>query len=206
MKPRRTFSHHREPRLLLNEGQRLRAALGLTQQDLAHLLEVSRAAVAMAECGDRALPWPQAKRLHALQAALRAAPPLPPPAPAAPAELSATDRDDLDLRRLELTLEARPLAEKLERQRVRLAQARRWQQVLPALRAAFAADNATAFAASGPANHADADAWLDRFERWAAGRVALGAGAAALWEVRLGAIAWEVAEITRRLGEAPAPA
>ncbi|WP_400190122.1 hypothetical protein [Hymenobacter sp. B81] len=181
---RRKFSHHRPLQSSHNATQAVRARLGLTQDDLAYLMEVSRAAVAMDEHGTRFLPWPQAKLLFALQAALPAA--LPPPEPPV---LTEAQRDDLSFRRQGLRVAARPLQQKLEHLQVRLAQARCWQQVLPQLRTAFPADNA------------HAHEWLSLFERRAAGILRHEAGAPALLQVRLAAIALEIAEITRLLDD-----
>lgn len=182
---RRKFSHHLPPRSAHNATQAVRARLGLTQDELAYLLDVSRTAVAMDECGTRFLPWPQGKLLLALQTALPAA--LPPPEPPV---LTEADRDDLSFRRQGLQVAAHPLQQKLERVEVRLAQARCWQQVLPQLRSAFPADNT------------HAHEWLNVFERRAAGILRTEAGAPALLQVRLAAIASEIADITRLLNDA----
>lgn len=187
---RRKFSHQRGPRFQHNMSQVVRAYLGLTQDDLATLMDVSRAAVSMDEYGTRDLPWPQVQLLHALHAALPA-----PDAPMAPAPLMLTpsDRDDLSFRHLQLTTQVYPLKQKLERLQVRLAQAQCWQQAMPQLRNTF------------PAENAEAHKWLDRFERRAASTLRTEAGTPALLQVRLAAIEFEMAEITRLLGDAPAP-
>jgi transcriptional regulator with XRE-family HTH domain len=184
---RRKFSAKRPLRPQHNATQAVRAQLGLTQNDLASLMEVSRVAVSMDEHGSRSLPWPQIGLLYALRAALPATP-APPPPPV----LTATDRADLEFRRKVLRVAAFPLEEKLERGQLRLAQARCWQQVLPQLRTTF------------PANNTWAHEWLDMFERRAAITLRRQAGSPALLQVRLAAIAFEITEITRLLGDEPA--
>jgi hypothetical protein len=111
-----------------------------------------------------------------------------------PLNLTAADRDDLDFRRQGLRLDLYPLRQKLKRQQVLLAQAQCWQQVLPQLRATFPADNA------------HAHEWLDHFEKRAATILRDEAGAPALLQVRLAAIEFEIAEITRLLGDGEAAA
>ncbi len=187
MLKRRTFSHQQGPRPVQNAAQRVRAELGLTQNDLAHLLEVSRSAVAMDERGERSLPWPNAALYYALQVALNVPP--PPPDALPPPALSAANRADLDFYRQGLALQVHPLAQKLRCALVPLAQARRWQQVLPALRAAFAAANAGA----------EAHAWLDTFERRAARTERTAGGPLAQLQTRLAAVAFELAELDRLL-------
>ncbi len=181
----RKFSNQRGPSPLLNESQHVRAHLGLTQAGLAALLNVSRQALSMHEHGTRPLPLAPFGWLFKLYQALP--PPGAPPAPPPPPALTATDRDDLEFRRQGLALEVWPLEQKLHRAQVRLAQARRWQQAAPALRAAFAADDARA------------QARLDRFEDRAADVVRTEAGSPALLQVRLAALNFEIAEITRLL-------
>ncbi len=185
------FSHQRPLRPLHNATQAVRARLGLTQDDLAALMQVSRAAVSMDEHGSRDLPWPQVQLLQALyQVVLPLATEAHAPLP--PLTLTAADRDDLDFRRLGLRVAAAPLQLKLERSQLQLAQAQCWQRVLPQLRATFPPENAWAHG------------WLDRFERRAGGLLRTEAGGPALLQVRLAAIAFEIAEITRLLGDAPA--
>jgi DNA-binding XRE family transcriptional regulator len=187
---KRKFSNQRGPSPYHGAMQGVRAHLGLTQDDLALLLRASRTAVSMAECGERTLPWEQEKLVQDLFQAVKAAQPVP----AGPLVLSTADRDGLDLRRQRLRLDHYPLAEKLAALQVRLAQARCWQRVLPQLRAAF------------PADDARAQQWLDLFERRAAGLLDIDAGAPALLQVRLAAIEFEMAEITRLLGDGEAVA
>lgn|GEM_PF-3795179 len=179
------FSRQRGPQPFHNFTQTVRAYLGLTQDQLAMLMQVSRAAVSMDEYGTRALPWPQVQLLHALHQAL-------PPGPAAALpvllNLTASDRDDLDFRRQGLRLDLYPLRQKLARQQVQLAQARCWQQILPQLHTTFPTDNA------------HAHEWLDHFEKRAANTLRNQAGAPALLQVRLAAIEFEIAEITQQLG------
>lgn len=188
---RRKFSHQLPLRPQHTPAQALRARLGLTQDDLADLLEVSRAAISMEEHGSRSLPWPQIGLLNALYQVVL---PLPAdPAPVPPAPLTADDRAELDYRRLGLRVAAGPLEKKLAREHLRLAQARCWQLVLPQLRAAFPPEN--------PWAHT----WLDERTRRAAVALRSAGGPAALLQVRLAAIAFEIAEITRLLGEVDAP-
>ncbi|GAA4364573.1 hypothetical protein GCM10023185_34200 [Hymenobacter saemangeumensis] len=179
----RIFSNHRGPSPSHNATQLVRAHLGLTQQDLARLMQVSRTAVAMDERGERYLPWPKSKLLHDLCTVL----PTPhgsAPVPAVPAPvLSAADRKELDWRRRTIALEVFPLEQKLARVEVRLAQARLWQQALPALRAAF------------PAEDARAQRWLDYFEAEAAATLSTDSGQPALLKLRLATVAFELAEI-----------
>ena len=185
----RKFSSGRGPRPFLNATQLVRAHLGLTQQDLADLLRVSRGAVAMDERGERFLPGASAERLRQLGQVLPV-PDGPAPVPAVPAPvLSADDRETLDLRRQGLALEAYPLKKQLARVEVRLAQARLWQQALPALRVAF------------PAEDAFAHQWLDYFAGKAAATLRDDSGTPALLGLRLATLAFEMAEIDRLLGE-----
>ena len=187
---RRRFSAKGTNPYFQNTGERMRAELGLSQDHLALLLNVSRSAVAMAERGERLLPGAEVSLLDALREAV-----LPPP-PDEPAQLvlDPADRADLDFRCRKLQVEAYPLEQKLERLRIRLAQARRWQQVLPTLRATF------------PTSNVRAQQWLDMFERHAKGVLSTDSGLPALLRARLAAIAFEMAEITKLLGDEAGPA
>jgi transcriptional regulator with XRE-family HTH domain len=188
----RNFSSHRGPTPFLNNIQQLRAHLGLSQQDLADLIRVSRTAVAMDERYKRSLPWPKSKMLLELCQVL----PVPDgsaPLPAVPAPLlSAADREELDWRRRDIAREIYPTKQRLARVEVRLAQARLWQQALPALRAAF------------PASDTFAHQWLDHFVGKAAVTLNADSGQPTLLKLRLAAIAFEMAEIDRLLAAEPA--
>ena len=165
--------------------QRIRTSLGLTQQHVADLLGVSRSAVAMDEQGQRSLPWQGMGRVLALHQALPAAPAARPPL-----ALTAADRDELDFRRRGLAVQLYPLEQQLAQGRVRLAQAHLWQRVLPALRQSFEATDT------------DWQEWLDYFERRAASVLRSESGAAALLELRLAVLTFELGEIARLLGAA----
>lgn len=183
------FSNQRGPLPFHNLSQRVRAHLGLTQDDLAMLLDVSRTAVSMDEHGTRRLPPAAQGLLLLLHQALPPAD-APPAADApAPAPLTDADRADLAFWRRELDLEAHTLQLQLERGQVRQTQAQRWQQLGPALQALFPADNP------------EARQWLERFERRAARRVRTDDAIPARLPLRLAAIAFEIAEITKRLGD-----
>lgn len=105
--------------------------------------------------------------------------------------LTAADRDELDFRRQGLSVQVSPLEQQLVRHRVLLAQARLWQQALPALRQSF------------PAHDVEWQEWLTRFERRAAAVLRSEGGAAGLLELRLATLAFEMGEINRLLGDVP---
>jgi transcriptional regulator with XRE-family HTH domain len=176
------FSHQRGPSSSHNTGQAVRAQLGLTQQDLAQLLGVSRSALAMAERGSRDLPPAIAQRLLSLRQALDTL-----PVPVAATVLSAEQREKLAIRLQAIQLEEYPLRQQLQRVQIRLNQARLRQQAEVVLRAALPATEALAHRKLGRLADA-ADACL-RDE----------GGEPALLELRLRVLAFERAEIEQLL-------
>lgn len=188
----RHFTNTRGPGPHLNSVQRLRAYLGLTQQDLANLLEVSRPAVALYERDARPLLSGELGRLHALYAVLPA-PNGPAPLPEVPTPvLSDDDRKNLDFRRREIVVATFPLEAALARVQVQLAQARLWQQALPTLRTAY------------PATDETAHDWLRLMEIKATRTLRRASGTPALLQLRLATLQFETAEIERLLGPAAA--
>ncbi|RZK43849.1 MAG: helix-turn-helix domain-containing protein [Hymenobacter sp.] len=179
----RHFSHQRGPLASHTTEQAVRAQLGLTQQDLARLLGVSRTALAMAEQGSRDLPSAATVRLLGLWQALATM-----PAPVAAAVLSAGQREDLSIRLQGIQLEEYPLRQQLRRVQIRLTQARVRQQAESVLRAALPATEALAHRKLGRLAEA-ADACL-RDE----------SATPALLELRLRVLAFERAEIEKLLG------
>lgn len=180
----RHFSHQRGPAASHGIEQSVRARLGLTQLDLAMLLDVSRATLAMAELHRRDLPPAANLLLAQLGQALAAA---PPEAAAAPAPLSPEQRDTLDLRRQGIGLEEYPLRQQLKRVQTRLLQARQRQQAEPVLRAALPATNALA--------HRKLSRLAEEAEQYLRDEGAT----PALLELRLRVLAFERAEIERIL-------
>ncbi|MGI4871846.1 MAG: helix-turn-helix domain-containing protein [Janthinobacterium lividum] len=166
-------------------GHFVRTELGLTQQELAWLLGVSRVALAKEEGNSRQLP-PDAMRrlldvarlLHTL-AAPASPPPLPPP--------DAAQRETLALRLLAIQLAEYPVRQELARQQQRLAQFRRRTQAAPAIQALL------------PAEATHARQALDSLLRQADGYLALDATEPLLPELRLRVLAFERAEIERIL-------
>ena len=184
---RRYVSGTKAPRPHYNMLQQVRAHLGLTQQDVAHLLNVSRSAVALDEHGTRTLPGASVARVLALLQVLPApAGPAPLP-PEPPLALTAADRTELDFRRQGLALQVYVVTQQLKRPQLQLAQARLWQQALPALRKSF------------PATDTDWHDWLNRFEGRAASVLQFETGSAVRLQLRLATLTFEVAEITRLL-------
>ncbi|RYY21090.1 MAG: helix-turn-helix domain-containing protein [Cytophagaceae bacterium] len=178
----RHFSLQRGPAPSHSSAQTARAQLGLTQQELAQLLGVSRTALAMAEQGSRDLPSAAAQRLLNLLQALAA---LPAPVPAA--VLSTSQREDLEIRLQAIQLAEYPLRQQLRRVQIKLAQARLRQQAEPALRATLLATEALAHRKLSRLAEA-ADAYL-RDE----------GATPALLELRLQVLAFERAEVARLL-------
>lgn len=178
----RHFSHQRGPLASHGIEQTVRVQLGLTQQDLARLLGVSRTALAMAEQGSRDLPSPAAGRLLAMWQALAEM-----PAPVSATVLSARQREDLSMRLQAIQLEEYPLRQQLRRVQIRLTQARVRQQAEPALRAALPATEALAHRKLGRLAE-ESDAYL-RDE----------GATPALLELRLRVLAFERAEIEQLL-------
>jgi transcriptional regulator with XRE-family HTH domain len=184
----RHFSHQRGPAASHGIEQSVRARLGLTQLDLAMLLDVSRATLAMAELHRRDLP-PAANLLLAQLWQFLAA---PPETAAVSAPLSPEQRDTLDLRRQGIGLEEYPLRQQLKRVQTRLLQARQRQQAEPVLRAALPATNALA--------HRKLSRLAEEAEQYLRDEGAT----PALLELRLRVLAFERAEIDKLLGTTPA--
>ena len=178
----RHFSHQRGPAASHGLAQTVRAHLGLTQQDLAHLLDTSRATLAMAELGQRDLPPAAPLLLGQLRQALAA---LPAAATATPVPLSPDQRDTLDLRRQGIELEEYPLRQQLQRVQTRLLQARQLQQAEPIWRAAL------------PATNALVHRKLSRLAEKAEAYLRDEGATPALLELRLQVLAFERAEIER---------
>ncbi|TGE23643.1 hypothetical protein E5K00_00045 [Hymenobacter aquaticus] len=186
---KRNFSRHRGPRSYQNIQQLVRAHFGLSQPDVARLLHLTRAAVAMDERGERDMPTAAWLRFHHLTQALPT-PDGPAPVPvAAPGCLSEDAQARLRLRLQGIQVEEYPLREKLARCQTRLAQARLRLQALPALHLAFPDERG--------------QRWLANFEAEAHEILEIDAGQPALLELRLRVLAFEAAEITRLLAAAP---
>jgi transcriptional regulator with XRE-family HTH domain len=176
------FSHQRGPAASHGIEQTVRAHLGLTQLELAMLLNVSRGTLAMAELGHRDLPPAATAVLAQLLPALLAT---PPPASAAP--LTPEQRDALDLRRQGIGLEEYPLRQQLARVQTRLLQARRRQLAEHVLRAAL------------PPTDTLAHRKLSRLAEAAEACLHTESAAPALLELRLRVLAFERAEVERIL-------
>ena len=120
----------------------VRGALGLTQEQLARYLGVTRGQVAHAEAGRRVLRGEASRRLFLLADLLP--PPLgkgpPEQAPEAPAAPGALDPHPLRRRQRRCAWQAANLRLELEQLVGRARHAHRWQLVLPQLRAALPAD------------------------------------------------------------------
>ncbi len=178
------FSHQRGPALSHGIEQTVRAHLGLTQLELAMLLNVSRGTVAMAELSRRDLPPAATVLLAQLLPALLAT---PPPASAAPAPLTPEQRDELDMRRQAIGLEEYPLRQQLKRVQTRLLQAHQRQLAEPVLRAAL------------PPTDTRAHRKLSRLAEAAEACLRTENALPALLELRLRVLAFERAEIERLL-------
>jgi transcriptional regulator with XRE-family HTH domain len=179
------FSHQRGPAASHSTEQAVRAHLGLTQLELATLLSVSRATLAMAELGRRDLPPAATVLLAQLLPALIAT---PTQAAGAPAPLSPNQREGLGLRRQGIGLEEDSLREQLKRVQTRLLQARQRQQAEAVLRAAL------------PATEALAHRKLSRLAEEAETYLRAEGATPALLELRLRVLAFERAELERLLG------
>lgn len=167
---------------LINLCQAVRSCLGLTQQQLAAALGVSRERVGQEEAGLRPLPLHALPRLAALATCLSAAPapPLPPPDAAA-----------LRQRQHQLLAEAARLRQRLAAAETRAAQAQARLALLPTLEAA----PPVAAPAVGPA-------WVRVLALEAETTLAeCGPTARALLGLRLGAVAQELAALDVLLGE-----
>jgi len=201
----RRFSHQKGPGPYLGLRQQVQAHFGFTLVELARVLGVSRAVLAMSDGVGRHLPPAATLRLHQLYAAIGApeaapatvaeatsATDLPPPAPLAAPALHPADATALHQRRQGLRIEAYKLGQQLARCQTRLAQAHLRQQVLPGLAAALP-----------PAE--------ERLRQWLAGRATpdpdeqrADASALAVLALRQRVLAFELAELDALLGpEAP---
>ena len=193
----RRFSHQRPVSPYLNLLEAVQAGFGLTQQQLARLLGVSRTTLTMegraatAPGSARQLPSAAVVRLVALQQQLPA-PYGPAPVPlAAPGGVLAPDeRETLQLRLQKIGLEKYPIEKALARCQARLAQARLRQQALPNLQAALEPDDERG------------RQQLDYLAQGAALTLRHDAGTPALLELRLRVLAFEAAEIERLLAGA----
>lgn len=189
---RRKFSRHREPTPYLNGAALLRANFGLTQQEMANLLGVSRASVAMDERGERLISGAAGLRLRQLEQAVAPhliAGPLPVPAGPPPA-LSAYECETLRLRLMGIELAAYPLRKQLARCQTRRAQAALRLRVLPVLRAAF------------PSDDARAQRWLEYFGDMAQLMLDEVGATPELLTLQLAVLAFEATETKRLLGDA----
>jgi transcriptional regulator with XRE-family HTH domain len=176
------FSHQRGPASSHGIEQLVRAHLGLTQLELAMLLNISRGTLAMAELGRRDLPPAATAVLAQLLPALSATPPSASAVPLTPEQ-----RDTLDLRRQSLGLEENSLRQQLARAQIRLLQARRRQLAEPVLRAAL------------PSTDTLAHRKLSRLAEAAEACLRDESAAPTLLELRLRVLAFEQAEIERIL-------
>lgn len=183
------FSHQRGPAASHGLAQTVRAHLGLTQQDLAVLLGVSRATLAMAELGHRSLPPAANLLLEQLGEAITAVPKEP---AAAAVLLSPEQRDTLTVRRQGIGLEESALQQQLKRAQTRLLQARQRQQAESVLRAAL------------PATNAAAHRKLSRLAEEAEQYLRAAGATPAMLELRLRVLAFERTEIDKLLDATPA--
>lgn len=192
----RKFSRHRGLLLQSNPVQRVQAHFGFTQQEVADLLDVTRAVLSMSGQPGRTLPFEARQRLQWLLDALPPAPvatadgpaPAPPAPPLPPPAFADDERQGLDLRRRGLELQAQALSRQLARCQTLLAQARLRQQVIPGLRARFPVADKLA--------HARFNIW----ERRAAAMLRTEGNAATLLALRQSVLAFEAAALGRRLG------
>ncbi|PJJ61293.1 helix-turn-helix domain-containing protein [Hymenobacter chitinivorans] len=187
----RKFSRHRGPRAYQNIQQLVRAHFGLSQPDVARLLHLTRATVAMDERGERSMPTAAWFRFHHLTQVLPVPDgPAPVPAPA-PLRLSEQEQDTLRLRLKDIEREEYPLRQKLTRCQTQLAQARLRLQALPALHLAYPDERGQQWLADFAA---EAHEVLDR-----------NSGTPAILALRLRVLAFEAAEIVPLLAEAAPP-
>jgi len=139
----RKFSRHRGLLLQSNPVRRVQAHFGFAQQEVADLLDVTRAVLSMSGQPGRTRPF---EARQCLQWLLDAPPPEPAPpaagpapAPVAPAPpapaFSDDERQGLDLRRHILVHQAVALGRQLDGCHTRLAQARLRRRAIPGLRA-----------------------------------------------------------------------
>lgn len=191
------FSHQTGPRAHQSAGQQLRAHYGLTQEWLAHYLEVPRSTMSMDELNRAHLPTASTLRLLPLIVGLPA-PEGPAPEPAAtPTAAGQAAAQALGTQRQrECRYEAQRLARQQERLRVRLRQVRLRLQTLPALLASLAPAPADErqrrvlgyWAADAPAQLRDDEAAL------------------ALLDLRQRVLAFELEELAKLVDEPAGPA
>lgn len=185
----RKFVHQNGPLASLSQLQRIQAHFGLTQQELADVLGISRSALNMSGRGQRHLSPEVWARILLFQQALPVAEPGAEPTPEPAPPLSEDDRQELDLCRRELELQADLLGGQLARRRTRLAQARLRLRTLPGLRAAFPADDEVA------------QALLKVWQNEANATLRKEAGPLARLALRQAVTAFEAAEIEKLLAE-----
>ncbi len=187
------FSRHRADQPNLGAGQRIRAGFGLTQLQLALLLGVSREVLAADEAERRYLMGAPGRLLSELSHIVRELPPEAAPAPSPPPAPAWSEYElkTLRLRLMAINLETYRLRQQLERCQNQLAQMRRRQQALPALRAALPPDNA--YAAHWLTQFADDAATIRRIEE----------PQEQLLLLRLRVLAFEASETELLAGEAP---
>ncbi|MDQ2769575.1 MAG: hypothetical protein M3Y54_03645 [Bacteroidota bacterium] len=190
------FSHQTGPKAHQSAGQLLRAYYGLTQEWLAHYLEVSRSALAMDETGRASLPASSLLRQIPLIQGIPAPDgPAPQPSAEPTAAGSAAALPLLAARQREVRYELFRLERQQEKLLVRLRQVRLRLQTLPALLASLAPPPADErqrrvlgyWAADAPDQLRDDEAAL------------------ALLELRLRVLAFEAAQIGELLGEEAPP-
>ncbi|GAB3829178.1 helix-turn-helix domain-containing protein [Hymenobacter jeollabukensis] len=174
----------------------VRAYLGLSQLELARFLGVTRGQVAHVEAGRKLLGPESRCRLSQLADLLPAPLGLAPAEPAAPAPASSTLPAAAPLRQrlARCRRRAAQLQQALAQHEARSQQARRWEQILPALEAAVAAD-------AGP-GAAGRRQWVAA--RQAEAHAALAADEAAaelLLTVRLRHLQAEAAELAQLLAD-----
>jgi transcriptional regulator with XRE-family HTH domain len=140
--PRR-FSHQTGPRAYQTAGQQLRAHYGLTQEWLAHYLQVPRSTLSMDELDRAHLPMASTLRLVPLLLGVPAPEgPAPEPAAIPTAAGQAATRVLLVERQRECEYQSLRLGQQQEQLRVRLRQVRLRLQTLPALLASLAPEPA----------------------------------------------------------------
>ncbi|MGY3087880.1 hypothetical protein ACVWYF_000906 [Hymenobacter sp. UYAg731] len=133
------FSHQTGPRAYQSAGQLLRACYGLTQDWLAHYLQVPRSTLSMDELDRASLPSASTLRLLPLIMGLPTPEgPAPEPAATLTAAGQAATQVLLAERQRECQYQALRLGRQQEQVRVRLRQVRLRLQTLPALLASLA--------------------------------------------------------------------
>ncbi|MBG8555711.1 hypothetical protein [Hymenobacter guriensis] len=187
MSLRKKFARHRSFTSNLTSTHQVQARFGLTQQQLADVLGVSRTALAMDALGERLLPIAAVLGLDALRRQL------PPPVgealplPVAESTPGPEDQKTLAMRLRGIAIADYPLQNQQERLQTRLEQAQARLQALPALHAAFPEERG--------------QRWLNLFEEEA--RIWLEHDGSALLQLTLRrkVLAYEAAEIRLLLGE-----